>query len=87
MRRELEAIRQRGYAVVRETNSLGSAGLAAPVFAADGAAVGGLGIAAPVGRIDSVLASGAALLLRESKAITQELSRRSLPEGSPRAGR
>jgi DNA-binding IclR family transcriptional regulator len=87
LRRELQAIRERGYAVVRETNSLGSAGLAAPVFAADGAAVGALSIAAPVVRIDAVLASAATELLREAKTMTHALSRKSLPEGTPRVGR
>ena len=87
LRRELHAIRERGYAVVRETNSLGSAGLAAPVFSADGSAVGALSIAAPVIRIDATLAGAATQLLREARAMTHALSRKSLPEGSNRVER
>lgn len=87
LRKELQIIRERGYAVVRETNSLGSAGLAASVFSTDGVALGALSIAAPVVRIDAVLDGAASQLLREAKAMTHALSRNSSPEGLPCGGR
>jgi DNA-binding IclR family transcriptional regulator len=48
LERELEEIRQRGYALSFEETNEGAAGVAAPIFGADGGLMGGLGIAGPL---------------------------------------
>jgi DNA-binding IclR family transcriptional regulator len=49
--RELESVRERGYAVEREEAVLGETGIAAPIFGRTGAVVGGIGIAGPSERL------------------------------------
>ena len=45
--RELDTVRNRGYALEREEAVLGEAGVAAPVFDRHGAAIGAIGVAGP----------------------------------------
>jgi DNA-binding IclR family transcriptional regulator len=49
--RELEDVRERGYAVEREEAVLGEVGVAAPIFGRLGAVVGGIGVAGPSERL------------------------------------
>jgi len=49
--RELDAVRERGYAVEREEAVLGEVGVAAPIFGRMGALVGGIGVAGPSERL------------------------------------
>jgi DNA-binding IclR family transcriptional regulator len=49
--RELEAVRERGYAVEREEAVLGEIAIAAPIFGRMGAVVGGIGVAGPSDRL------------------------------------
>jgi DNA-binding IclR family transcriptional regulator len=50
--RELEAVRERGYAVEREEAVLGEVGIAAPIFGRNGAVAGGIGVAGPAERLN-----------------------------------
>ncbi len=50
--RELDAVRDRGYALEREEAVLGEVGIAAPIFGRVGAVVGGIGIAGPTERLN-----------------------------------
>src|SRR4051812_2470414 len=49
--RELDGVRERGYAVEREEAVLGEVGVAAPIFGRLGTPVGGIGIAGPADRL------------------------------------
>jgi DNA-binding IclR family transcriptional regulator len=49
--RELEVVRERGYAVEREEAVLGEVGIAAPIFGRMGAVVGSIGVAGPTERL------------------------------------
>jgi DNA-binding IclR family transcriptional regulator len=51
LRRELEAIRERGYALEREEAVLGEAGLAAPIFDRRSEPIGAVGVAGPRERL------------------------------------
>ena len=50
--RELENVRERGYAVEREEAVLGEVGIAAPIFGRMGAVVGSIGVAGPSERLN-----------------------------------
>lgn len=52
VREEVRLIRERGYAIYQDRESLDVAGLAAPVFGADGRVVGSLGVTMPASRFD-----------------------------------
>src|SRR6266852_6467624 len=49
--RELELVRERGYAVEREEAVLGEVGMAAPIFGRLGKVVGGIGVVGPTERL------------------------------------
>jgi DNA-binding IclR family transcriptional regulator len=49
--KELETVRERGYAVEREEAVLGEVGVAAPIFGRLGAVVGGIGVVGPAERL------------------------------------
>lgn len=51
LRKEIEAIRERGYAVEREEAVLGEAGVAAPIFDRRAEPIGAIGVAGPVERL------------------------------------
>jgi DNA-binding IclR family transcriptional regulator len=75
MRREIDAIRGRGYALEREEAVLGEAGAAAPIFDRNGDAVGAVGVAGPRER---VLRRGrepqlAAAVLEAARGISRDL--------------
>jgi DNA-binding IclR family transcriptional regulator len=50
--RELDVVRERGYAVEREEAVLGEVGIAAPIFGRMGAVVGSIGVAGPTERLN-----------------------------------
>src|SRR3982074_783259 len=52
LERELDAVRERGYAVEREEAVLGEVGVAAPIFGRNGAVIGGIGVAGPSERLN-----------------------------------
>jgi DNA-binding IclR family transcriptional regulator len=49
--KELDAVKERGYAVEREEAVLGEVGIAAPIFGRTGDVVGGIGVAGPAERL------------------------------------
>jgi DNA-binding IclR family transcriptional regulator len=49
--RELDVVRERGYALEREEAVLGETGIAAPIFGRLGTVVGGIGVAGPSERL------------------------------------
>ena len=51
LRRECEKIRKRGYAINRSEYRIGAAGIAAPIFGANGTVVGAISTAAPAARM------------------------------------
>jgi IclR family acetate operon transcriptional repressor len=74
LRRELAAIRERGFAIARDTNSAGASGIAAPVFTGKGRVIAALNLAAPTSRFETMLRRGSEDLLRATRALTRELS-------------
>jgi DNA-binding IclR family transcriptional regulator len=52
LERELDAVRERGYAVEREEAVLGEVGIAAPIFGRNGTVIGGIGVAGPSERLN-----------------------------------
>ena len=75
LRRELVAVRDRGYAVEREEAVLGEAGVAAPIFDRSAAPIGAVGIAGPRERL---LRRGrepgvAAAVLEAARGISRDL--------------
>jgi DNA-binding IclR family transcriptional regulator len=74
IRAEIEIVRKRGYALVRDTNSPGASGIAAPIFDAGGAVVAALNVSAPTSRFEPVPSKVAADLLRATAAITRQLA-------------
>jgi DNA-binding IclR family transcriptional regulator len=60
--RELDGVRERGYAVEREEAVLGEVGIAAAIFGRNGEIVGGIGVAGPSERLNG--------RARESKVAT-----------------
>jgi DNA-binding IclR family transcriptional regulator len=49
--KELDSVKERGYAVEREEAVLGEVGIAAPIFGRMGDVVGGIGVAGPTERL------------------------------------
>jgi DNA-binding IclR family transcriptional regulator len=76
LRRELATIRKRGYAVTRDTNAVGAAGIAAPILDVQGRALAGINISAPTSRFDDVLARAKDDLVRAARSIGAELAGR-----------
>jgi DNA-binding IclR family transcriptional regulator len=50
--KELDSVREKGYAVEREEAVLGEVGVAAPIFGRLGAVVGGIGVVGPSERLN-----------------------------------
>ena len=75
LRAELAQIRDRGYACARDTNAVGVAGFAAPVFGWDGTIVAGLNISAPTLRFDQKRDQMRSALLEQAGAVNQAFSR------------
>lgn len=51
LRQDLDAIRERGYAIEKEEAVLGEAGIAAPIFDRQGETIGAIGVAGPRGQV------------------------------------
>lgn len=73
LRRELAHIRERGYAVVSDTNSAGASGIAAPIFDGSNRVVAALNLSAPTARFEPMLKKSAHLL-RAAQAMSRELA-------------
>jgi IclR family acetate operon transcriptional repressor len=80
LRRELEAVRRRGYAVLHQSHALDDSGVAAPVFDMGGAVVGALNVSGPTGRFTPVSARAAAKVVQEAAQLTGELAQRRVRE-------
>jgi len=74
LRRELMAIRRRGYAINRDSHVNGLSGIAAPVFNAAGDVVAALGVSAPSLRFRKILGVATAELVGAAEALSQDLS-------------
>jgi DNA-binding IclR family transcriptional regulator len=74
LRRELVAIRKRGYCVLHQAHALDDSGVAAPIFDADGAVVGALNVSGPTARFRRAYVRVAAEVVREARGITRQLS-------------
>jgi DNA-binding IclR family transcriptional regulator len=76
LRKELEAIRQRGYAMLHQSHALDDSGVAAPIFDAHGAVVAALNVSAPTARFTPVCEHSAGIVVQEARSITAQLARR-----------
>ena len=83
LRRELAAVRDRGYAVEREEAVLGEGGLAAPIFDRTSAPVGAIGVAGPRERVlrKAREATVAAAVLEAARGISRDLGAPRWPGG------
>jgi IclR family transcriptional regulator, pca regulon regulatory protein len=75
LRREIALVRERGYAVVSDTNSAGAAGVAAPIFDGNGMVIAALNVSAPTSRFDPVVKKAAQALVRAAAGLSRSLSR------------
>lgn len=75
LQREVDTIRERGYAVEREEAVLGEAGVAAPVFDRRAQPIGAIGVAGPVERIlqRGREATVAAAVVEAARGISRDL--------------
>jgi DNA-binding IclR family transcriptional regulator len=77
---ELEKIRERGYAVDDEENSLGARCVAAPIFDSFGKPIAGIGLSGTTSQINrAVLAKVAEMVQEAAKKISQNLSQQTAP--------
>ncbi len=74
LRKEIARTRERGYAIVIDTNSPGASGVAAPILDAAGRAVAALNLAAPTPRFDAMQRKFTAALLRAAQALGRQLN-------------
>ena len=73
-RRELERVRERGYAEAREEREEGLAAIAAPVWDSRGELAGIIGVQGPASRFDAAAAEAAVpMLLEHALAVSTEL--------------
>jgi DNA-binding IclR family transcriptional regulator len=78
--REIEAVRERGYALTAGTRIQGAVGLAAPLFDAAGAVLGAVGIALPAQRFDAAAVERLAKpLLACARNLTAEIAAAPMP--------
>jgi DNA-binding IclR family transcriptional regulator len=73
LRKEFEAIRQRGYSIDREEFVEGVCCLAAPILDETGLASVALTITIPATRFEEVRKTACSLLIREADAVTRDL--------------
>jgi IclR family transcriptional regulator, acetate operon repressor len=88
LRQRLQTIRRDGFAVSLGETVPGAAGLAAPIFNADGSVTAGLLIAAPIERFEKRLPEFKRLL-REATSLVSGITQRPVPEAGasePQAG-
>jgi DNA-binding IclR family transcriptional regulator len=78
LRREIAQVKERGYAVVSDTNSPGASGVAAPIFDGNGIVIAALNLSAPTSRFDVVQKKAAQALLRAADGLTRSLAGPSL---------
>jgi DNA-binding IclR family transcriptional regulator len=78
LRKEIDRIRDRGYAVVCGSNSPGVSGVAAPILDSNGRAVAGINISAPAPRFEAMQRRFTAALLRAAQTLGRQLN--SAPE-------
>lgn len=74
LRHEIELVRARGYALVRDTNSPGASGIAAPIFDAHGVAIAALNISAPTSRFEPMQRKATSDLLAAAAAMSRQLA-------------
>lgn len=79
LRQRLQTIRRDGFAVSLGETVPGAAGLAAPIFNADGSVTAGLLIAAPIERFEKRLPEFKRLL-REATSLVSGITQRPVPE-------
>jgi DNA-binding IclR family transcriptional regulator len=81
LERELDAVRDRGYAVEREEAVLGEVGIAAPIFGRTGAVIGGIGIAGPSERLNGRARENkvATMVGEAARSISRELGAQRWP--------
>lgn len=78
--KELERVRQMGYAVDDEENNLGARCLAAPVFNAAGEVVGALGVSGATSQITRTRLPKVAVLVREAaRRVSHQMGHRGSP--------
>jgi DNA-binding IclR family transcriptional regulator len=83
---QLEEVRRRGWALVRDEDSVGAASVSAPVFDHEGQVVGAIGISVPsVMLVDETLERAVRLLRKACAAASAELGYRG-GEGATQAG-
>jgi DNA-binding IclR family transcriptional regulator len=74
LRRELGTVRERGYSIVRDTNSPGAAGIACPIFDGGGQVIAALNVSAPTARFDPIVKQATQELMRAAEALSRELA-------------
>jgi DNA-binding IclR family transcriptional regulator len=74
LRRELAAIRKRGYALLHQSHALDDSGVAAPIFAAGGEVVGALNVSAPTARLLRTYEKVAIRVVQEARRVSRQLS-------------
>jgi DNA-binding IclR family transcriptional regulator len=81
--RELDAVRDRGYALEREEAVLGETALAAPIFGRLGTVVGGIGVAGPSERLTGKAreAAVATAVGEAARSISRDLGAQRWPPG------
>ena len=76
LKRELAAIRKRGYSLNRHMYAVGESGMAVPIVDADGAAVAAIGSSFPDPRYPQCVERTLAELRREARRLSRELAGR-----------
>ena len=73
LRRELTAIRKRGYAISLGERQIGAASIAAPILDHDGGVVAALSVCAPLSRFEPRVEEFVPVLLKSGQAISAQL--------------
>jgi len=81
LRRELAAIRRRGYAITHEELEVGLDGVAAPVHGRDGNVIAALGVSGPSARLERQHDQVGRLLVEQADTLSGLLRRRIRKEG------
>jgi DNA-binding IclR family transcriptional regulator len=74
LQKELALVRERGYALVRDTNSPGASGIAAPVFGANGEVIAALNLSAPTSRFPPIERKALPSVIAAAQTLTRELA-------------
>jgi len=81
LRKEITAIRRRGYATTRQELEIGLDAVAAPVHGRDGNVIAALGVSGPSARLELQLDEVGRLLREHGSSLSQLLHRRMRKEG------